>query len=166
VIKTATNKVAKTITVGFGPVGVAINPQSSRVYVANNRDNTVSIINTAKNKVTATISIASGPYGVAVTPDGKALYVTSFNAAAVALVDTATKTVTGTIPVGIGPAAFGIFIQQPALTFVGSPGDANCFGKTVSALAKQYGTLDAAAEALGFPNVQALMKAIRVDCRN
>jgi len=126
------------------------------------------VIDTTKNTVTATIAfpVGSGPYGVAVTPDGKALYVTSFNAAAVSVIDTAKNTVTATIPVGIGPSAFGIFIQQPALTFAGSPGHANCYRKTVSALAKQYGTLDAAAEALGFPNVRALKNAIRVSCGN
>jgi Beta-propeller repeat len=51
-----------------------------------------------------------------------------------------------------------------ALTFAGTPGKANCHGKSVSALAQQYGGLAAAAAALGFPSVQALQDAIREFC--
>jgi len=46
----------------------------------------------------------------------------------------------------------------------GTPGQANCGGKTVSALATQFGTLDAASSALGFSSVAALQDAIRVFC--
>jgi uncharacterized repeat protein (TIGR03803 family) len=48
--------------------------------------------------------------------------------------------------------------------FAGQPGKPNCHGKSVSALSNQYGSLDAAASALGFPNVQALQDAIRSFC--
>ena len=46
----------------------------------------------------------------------------------------------------------------------GTPGQANCHGKTVSALAIQFGGLDAASSALGFSSVAALQDAIRVFC--
>jgi hypothetical protein len=46
----------------------------------------------------------------------------------------------------------------------GTPGQANCHGKTVSALAAQFGVLDAASSALGFSSVAALQDAIRVFC--
>ena len=46
----------------------------------------------------------------------------------------------------------------------GTPGQANCGGKTVSALAIQFGGLDAASSALGFSSVAALQDAIRVFC--
>ena len=48
--------------------------------------------------------------------------------------------------------------------FAGTPGKPNCFGQSVSALARQYGGLDAAAEALGYPSVRALQKAILEFC--
>ena len=41
----------------------------------------------------------------------------------------------------------------------GTPGRANCHGKSVSALAHQFGGLDAAASALGFSSVEALQDA-------
>jgi Beta-propeller repeat len=53
---------------------------------------------------------------------------------------------------------------SPTHTFAGTPGAANCHGVSVSALSNQYGTLDAAASALGFPSVQALQNAIRAFC--
>jgi hypothetical protein len=48
--------------------------------------------------------------------------------------------------------------------FAGTPGKANCYGKSVSALLQQYKGLNAAAAALGFPSVRALQNAIREFC--
>jgi hypothetical protein len=50
------------------------------------------------------------------------------------------------------------------LLFAGVPGSSNCHGKSVSALAQQFGGLNAAAQGLGFPSVQALQDAIRTFC--
>jgi hypothetical protein len=46
----------------------------------------------------------------------------------------------------------------------GTPGRANCHGKSVSALAHQFGGVDAAASALGFSTVQALQDSLQVFC--
>ena len=46
----------------------------------------------------------------------------------------------------------------------GTPGRANCHGKSISALAHQFGDLDAAASALGFSSVAALQDAFRAFC--
>jgi hypothetical protein len=54
--------------------------------------------------------------------------------------------------------------QDPPPPFAGTPGAANCNGQTVSALSQQFGTLDAAAAALGFPSVKALQSAIKAFC--
>ena len=48
--------------------------------------------------------------------------------------------------------------------FAGVPGKSNCFGQSVSALAQQYGGLNAAAATLGYPSVQALQNAIMEFC--
>ena len=55
VIDTATNTVIATIPVGLDPIGVAVTPDGSKVYVANAGSNTVSVIDTATNTVIATI---------------------------------------------------------------------------------------------------------------
>jgi hypothetical protein len=54
-----------------------------------------------------------------------------------------------------------VFVQP---LFAGVPGQANCHGKSVSALARQYGGLNAAAEALGYADVSALQGAIQTFC--
>jgi probable HAF family extracellular repeat protein len=59
------------------------------------------------------------------------------------------------------------FLATPkveGLVFAGTPGMPNCHGKSVSALAQQFGGLDAAAAALGFPSVHALQDSIRAFC--
>jgi hypothetical protein len=48
--------------------------------------------------------------------------------------------------------------------FAGTPGKANCHGQSVSALARQFGGLNAAAEVLGYASVDALQNAIREFC--
>ena len=76
VIDTATNTVTATIPVGSSPFGVAVTPDGAKVYVANNLDDTVSLIATATNTVTATIPVGTLILcGVAVTPDGAKVYV-------------------------------------------------------------------------------------------
>jgi hypothetical protein len=48
--------------------------------------------------------------------------------------------------------------------FAGTIGKANCFGQSVSGLAREYGGLNAAAAALGYPSMAALQDAILTFC--
>ena len=79
-----------------------------------------------------------------------------------------TDTVIGTISLGSSdlPFAFGIFIQpaKPAPRFAGTPGFSNCHGRSVEALARQYGGLNNAAAVLGYTDVSALQSAIMGFC--
>src|SRR6516164_2338841 len=80
VIDTTTNKVVTTVDVGSAPVGVAVKPDGSKIYVGNQgRHSTVSVIDTATESVSATIDVGLEPTGVAVTPDGSKVYVTNLN---------------------------------------------------------------------------------------
>jgi YVTN family beta-propeller protein len=108
-------KVVATVTVGPGPLAVAITPDDEEVYVTNfGRDpslfpggvpgNTVSVIQTRSNEVVATIPVGKLPAGVAITPDGKHAYVTNRGDNEVSVIDTATHTVVATVPVQIQPA--------------------------------------------------------------
>jgi len=56
-------------------------------------------------------------------------------------------------------------IDSLTAMFSGTPGFSNCHGQSVAPLAQQYGGLDAAAKALGYPSVQALQDAIRAFCQ-
>jgi YVTN family beta-propeller protein len=168
VIDTATDAVVGTpIPVGTNPWGVAFTPDGGKVYVTNRVSNSVSVINTATNTVVATIPLGGpiGPIGVAVTPDSSKVYVAESVTNRVVIIDTATDTVVGSpISVGQNPEVFGIFIR-PAPRFAGVSGSPNCQGTSVSALARKFGDLNAAAAALGFSNVRALHDAIRAFCR-
>jgi YVTN family beta-propeller protein len=97
----ATNTVVATIPVGpipFAPIGIAITPDGTRVYVTNAGDpfdvasGTVAVIDTATNTVVATIPDL-GAFGVAITPDGARAYVAN---GIVSVIDTATNTVVAT----------------------------------------------------------------------
>jgi hypothetical protein len=54
-----------------------------------------------------------------------------------------------------------VFVQP---VFAGTPGTSNCYGQSVSAEARQFGGLNAAAAALGFSNVNELQNAILAFC--
>jgi YVTN family beta-propeller protein len=67
--------VTATIPVGIQPSGVATNPKTNTVYVANSFDNTVSLISGRTNTVTATIPVGREPLGVAANPKTNTAYV-------------------------------------------------------------------------------------------
>src|SRR5205814_8899225 len=114
VMYTYTNAVIATIGIGGAPVGVAITPDGSRAYVANNSIASVSVIDTATNTVIATVAQAQ-PVGVAITPDGSRAYVSNNSTAAgsVSVIDTATNTVTAKVGVGL-------YAQRLAITVEGT----------------------------------------------
>jgi hypothetical protein len=51
-----------------------------------------------------------------------------------------------------------------AIPGAGTPGQANCHGESISALANQFGGINAAASALGFSSVKALQESFRGFC--
>jgi hypothetical protein len=57
-----------------------------------------------------------------------------------------------------------VVILKVSPVFAGTPGKANCRGESISALAKQYRGLNAAASALGFDSVDDLQSAIQEFC--
>ena len=119
VVNTANNTVVKTISVGDGPWGVAVNQKGNLAYVVNNHNsgtgNSVSVINTATNSLTTTIPVGMVPFDVAFTPNGKVAYVTNANSNTVSVITTATNKVTATVtvqsyPVGLSVTPNGAFV--------------------------------------------------------
>jgi YVTN family beta-propeller protein len=123
VIDTATNTVIATIPPGIlttayypsGPVGVAVNPAGTRVYVTGRvtigGTGYVLAIDPSTKAVVATIAVGANPQGVAVKPDGTKVYVANTGSNTVSVIDTSTNKVIATIPVGTAPIALGKFIQ-------------------------------------------------------
>ncbi|HEV2988106.1 MAG TPA: beta-propeller fold lactonase family protein [Candidatus Angelobacter sp.] len=105
VIDPATHNLVTTISGFNSPVGVAVSPDGTRVYVVNSNPNpgTVSVINTATNTIIATITVGNGATLAAMSPDGKHVYVPNSNAGTVSVIDTGTNRVTATVTVGGAP---------------------------------------------------------------
>jgi len=68
---------------------------------------------------------------------------------------------------GATPPTFNMTFSLTGDTIpeAGTPGRANCHGKSVSALARQFGGIDAAASALGFSSVAALQEGLETFCQ-
>jgi YVTN family beta-propeller protein len=116
VIDTQTNtEVGAPITVGTGPIPIAITPDGARAYVANSGSNSVSVIDTATNEVAgAPIVVGNSPAAVAITPSGQTAYVANVGSNSVSVIDTATnQTVGGPITDGSEPEGIAITPDQP-----------------------------------------------------
>jgi YVTN family beta-propeller protein len=127
VIDAATNKAIDTLPLLSQPLGVAVSPDGSKVYVSAFSclgdclysvsafsclgdclfSTGVSVIDAATNKVITTIApVGHNPNGVAVTPDGSKVYVTAPNT--VSVITTATNRETATILVGHNPKGVAV----------------------------------------------------------
>jgi YVTN family beta-propeller protein/VCBS repeat-containing protein len=107
VINTATG-VVTNIPVGGNPYEVALNPDSTRLYVAT--FGTIVVVNTANNSIVRTVGIAGAPAAVTVDPTRPRAYVANPMNNTVSVLDTNTNTVVATvnIPVGSNPRAIGV----------------------------------------------------------
>jgi hypothetical protein len=67
---------------------------------------------------------------------------------------------------GATPPTFNMAFSLTGETVpeAGTPGQPNCQGQTISALAHQFGGIDAAASALGFSSVKALQNTVALFC--
>ena len=160
VISTATDTVTATIPLLYSS-SVAVSPDGTRVYIPGG--NHLHGYEVATDQFVGGSDYIGASGGVSVTPDGRKVYVANPDANEAFVVDAVTWAIVAAIPVGTEPLAFGNFIQ-PSPTFAGTPGKSNCHGQSVSALTKQYGGLNNAAAALGYPSVSTLQNAIEAYC--
>jgi len=70
----------------------------------------------------------------------------------------------GTDIIGAGTFNMTFSLTGNTIPGAGTPGQANCHGKTVSAMAHGFGGIDASASTLGYSSVDALQGGIRVFC--
>ena len=106
---------AATVPTGSHPIGLLLNKQQDRLFVANAQSDTVSILDTGRDTVLNNVlvrparpkkQVGATPTGLALSPDESTLYVTlgDFNAVAVvSLADAANPTVRGYLPAGWYP---------------------------------------------------------------
>lgn len=87
--------VIATVPVGIRPRGLAVNPATNKIYVANFDSSNVTVIDGATNSVTTvTDPNASAPFAVAVNPVTNKIYVVNLFSSNVTVIDGATNSVT------------------------------------------------------------------------
>jgi len=129
VINTTTNTVVATIPgVGTNPIGVAVSPNGSKVYVgdafiSNEGVSKVFVIDTATNTVVASIPVGFGAAFVAISPNGSKLYVSNHGTTTVAVVDTATNTVSAWIQLSSNPGGLAVTPNGSKVYVADRPGN-------------------------------------------
>ncbi len=92
------NTLMKTIQLGAAgeikPMGFALSPDASQLYVSTGRGKKVFVVDTKTNQPTASFEVGVRPWGIGISPDGKTLFTANGPANDVSVVDVAGKTVT------------------------------------------------------------------------
>ncbi|WP_158502470.1 mersacidin/lichenicidin family type 2 lantibiotic [Vitiosangium sp. GDMCC 1.1324] len=128
---------AASIDLGTIPSMLAITPAGDRIYTANGRNDTVSVIDTSSNTILTTIPVSRAPVRLTVTPDGKRVYVACFDSSTVDVIDVATNTATGSIKLRSRPNCLAAtpdnrFVYA-ALPFLGHVHEIDTVTNTVTA---------------------------------
>jgi YVTN family beta-propeller protein len=149
VIDLGSNTVIDTQPI-MSPVGVAVNADGTRVYVANQGQMKVTVIDTTTSAPPAQVNVGSLPGGVAVLPSGAKVYATNQSDNAVSVIDSGNNSVITTVPVGISP--FGI-AADPSGTrvFVANTGSGAGSAGSVSVIDTQSDDVVAAVPLTGTP---------------
>jgi YVTN family beta-propeller protein len=114
--------VSTTLSVGKDPQGMAYDPESGEMYVANFGSNTVSVINDSTNTVVATIKVGTQPKNIAYDSGKDEVFVTNWGSGTVSVISDRTYSVVATIPVGIHPVGIA-YDSAKSEIFVANSGD-------------------------------------------
>jgi YVTN family beta-propeller protein len=96
------------IDVNTFPIGIAVNPSTSKVYVVNEYSNTVSVIDTNSDTVKSTISLGNFPYGIDINPLNNRIYITNRGSNTVSVLDGSVDTKLHDINVGKSPVGIAV----------------------------------------------------------
>ncbi|MGX9964895.1 YncE family protein [Roseomonas sp. F4] len=88
---------------GEGTVNIAFDPASGRLFCANQRSGTLTVLNAASGEVVKSIETGAGALGVTLSADGGICYVANRGAGTVSLVDTRTMAVVASLATGTHP---------------------------------------------------------------
>jgi YVTN family beta-propeller protein len=134
VIDVATGTVTASIATPELPVGVAVHPSGTKVYVVALRARAVAVIGTVSHTLLGTIRVGRRPVGVAFDPTGAHAYVTNSGDDTLTIVDAVTdraidKVSVGESPIGVDVSATGsIWVAgsgDEGMTIVGADGGAS-----------------------------------------
>jgi len=99
---------APTIPATGFPIGLALSPDETKLFVALNLAGTLARVDVGKKKVEKTLTLGEQPWDVVVHPSGRWVYVSVRGAGTVAQVDTATLTLVKSVRTGAHPTALAL----------------------------------------------------------
>jgi YVTN family beta-propeller protein len=113
---TTSDGVSQTVKTGKNPGAVAITPDGTKLYVANEGSNTLSVVASATNTVVTTVTLSSTPQSIAITPDGSTVYVSMSNGD---LLPVPTQTNTPGRPISVGAAGPLALTPDGSMAYIG-----------------------------------------------
>jgi YVTN family beta-propeller protein len=87
-------KSMSSIRVGQGPVAIALNAATNRIYVANSDGGSISVIDAGSDSLIATVNVGPRPYVVAVNPVTNRIYVSNTFSDLITVINGATNSTT------------------------------------------------------------------------
>jgi YVTN family beta-propeller protein len=102
-VDVAERRLRRVIQAGTDPEQLAISPDGTHLYVANEDAGQLSIVSLPSGDVVARVPVGEEPEGVAVRPDGAEVYVASEETGEVAVIAASTHEVVARVPVGHRP---------------------------------------------------------------
>ena len=100
------------IEVNTFPVGIAVNPNTKKVYVANEYSNTVSVLDTETDKIQDRINVGVFPYGIDTNPLNNRVYVTNRGSNTISVIDGSINS--KLVDIAVGKSPVGITVNPSA----------------------------------------------------
>ena len=97
------------------PAGLTVTEDGKRLFVANNLDDSMSVIDLESEEVIETVGVGNQPYTVALTPDETKAYVSNWGDETVSVIDTESYEMIESVLVGMGPNAVVADPERPRM---------------------------------------------------
>ncbi|MGA7155447.1 MAG: YncE family protein [Acidobacteriaceae bacterium] len=94
IVSNDTKGTTARVTVGSGPVSIAVDRASGKVYIANSGDGTVSVLDGATDAVLATIPVGANPYSIAANTVTHTIYLSRTYSDFLTAIDVPTNAIT------------------------------------------------------------------------
>src|SRR6266849_7573947 len=105
------------------PAGLAIAADGNTLVVANNLDDSLSLVDLPSRTVKTTLPVGHNPYAALLSDDGKSVYVSNWGEQSVSVADSATAQVRQKITVGTHPSALALSSARHELYVANSDSD-------------------------------------------
>jgi YVTN family beta-propeller protein len=97
-------KVIQEISVGKGPVGIAISLKKSYAFITNSNDASVNVLDLQHNRIIKTIKIGGTPVGITKSTNEDFIYVSDWFNSEILIIETKSLTIIKKIAVGKSPS--------------------------------------------------------------